>query len=273
MKYYVVSDVHSFYTELEAALKEKGFFECKEPHKLIICGDLFDRGPQSVEMQDFIVELLKKNEVILVRGNHEDLMIELLNDAEYCFETDIKFSHHWHNGTVRTLYDLTGMNIKKNTPNDMVSKMRNMPYCKMILPAMVDYYETANYIFVHGWIPSLYIISYGLKYYSTYPHWRNATKKQWKSARWINGMEAFSRGIKEDGKTIVCGHWHCSWGHHFLEGQGGEFGKDCNFEPFYDEGIIAIDACTAISKKVNCIVLDDEPVNSLEKCVEKNKHE
>ena len=42
MKYYVVADIHSFYFELETALKEKGFFEDTEPHKLIICGDLFE---------------------------------------------------------------------------------------------------------------------------------------------------------------------------------------------------------------------------------------
>ena len=40
MKYYVVSDVHGFYTPLVSALKEKGFFDDKEPHKLIVCGDL-----------------------------------------------------------------------------------------------------------------------------------------------------------------------------------------------------------------------------------------
>ena len=44
MRYYVISDVHSFYSESVQALSEKGFFEDKSPHKLIVCGDLFDRG-------------------------------------------------------------------------------------------------------------------------------------------------------------------------------------------------------------------------------------
>ena len=44
MKYYVVADVHGFFTELKSVLTEKGFFEDIEPHKLIICGDLLDRG-------------------------------------------------------------------------------------------------------------------------------------------------------------------------------------------------------------------------------------
>lgn len=71
MKYYVVADVHGFFTELKAALSEKGFFEDKEPHKLIICGDLLDRGNEALEVQSFVLDLLQKDEIILIRGNHE----------------------------------------------------------------------------------------------------------------------------------------------------------------------------------------------------------
>ena len=74
MKYYVVADVHGFYSELITALTEKGFFKDESPHKLIVCGDLFDRGQEAVKLQDFIVDLMRKDEVILIRGNHEDLI-------------------------------------------------------------------------------------------------------------------------------------------------------------------------------------------------------
>ena len=84
MKYYVVADVHGYYEELITALTEKGFFEDKEPHKLIICGDLFDRGYEAVKLQEFILELMDKDEVILIRGNHEDLAIELIENIHKC---------------------------------------------------------------------------------------------------------------------------------------------------------------------------------------------
>ena len=48
MKYYVVADVHGFYREFIEAINDKGFFNDTEPHKLIICGDLFDRGEEAV---------------------------------------------------------------------------------------------------------------------------------------------------------------------------------------------------------------------------------
>ena len=72
MKYYVVSDVHSFYSEMMAALNEKGFFEDSAPHKLIICGDLFDRGDESLAMQKFVTDLIKKDEVILPHGAFQE---------------------------------------------------------------------------------------------------------------------------------------------------------------------------------------------------------
>ena len=61
----------------------------------------------------------------------------------------------------------------------------------------------------------------------------------------------------EPNKTIVCGHYHSSFGHYYYGDCKAEFGKDADYSPFYAEGIIALDACTAYSGKVNCIVIDD----------------
>lgn len=36
-----------------------------------------------------------------------------------------------------------------------------------------------------------------------------------------------------------------------------EIGEKADFSPFYSDGIIALDACTALSGIVNCIVLED----------------
>ena len=70
-------------------------------------------------------------------------------------------------------------------------------------------------------------------------------------------MEAAHCGVIEEGKTIVCGHWHCSYGHSQYEDDGGEFDNNPNFKPYYGNGVIAIDGCTAFTGKVNCIVIDD----------------
>ena len=78
MRYYVTADVHGYYSHLMTALTEAGYFEDTKPHKLIICGDLYDRGEEAVQLQSFILALLERDEVILIRGNHEDLADQLL---------------------------------------------------------------------------------------------------------------------------------------------------------------------------------------------------
>ena len=45
--------------------------------------------------------------------------------------------------------------------------------------------------------------------------------------------------------------------HSRYENDGGEFDNNPNFAPYYGNGIIALDACTPVSQKVNCIVIED----------------
>ncbi len=257
MRYYVVADVHGFYTELIAALTEKGYFEDKEPRKLVICGDLLDRGREAERLQAFALELIKKDELILIRGNHEDLALELIENAERYFadEYTALYSHHSHNGTINTFMQLTGMTMNEIFLNvkTFKGKASRTPFIKELVPASIDYLETEHYIFVHGWIPcrERYSPTFGKCYFYD-PDWRRASKEEWSRARWYNGMTCHNQGVFEEGKTIVCGHWHCSYGHTMYEGKEEE-----DDTPYYGEGIIAIDACTKHSGFINCIVIED----------------
>lgn len=100
MKYYVAADLHGFFDPFWAALQEQGFFSDTAAHKLILCGDLFDRGPQAAELQKFLLELLARDELILIRGNHEDLTLELLRNWHL---GSYKKRYHIANGTVDTV--------------------------------------------------------------------------------------------------------------------------------------------------------------------------
>lgn len=257
MRYYVTADVHGYFRELKKALMEQGFFEDPQPHKLIICGDLFDRGTEALPLQAFILELMAKDQVILIRGNHEDLTLNLINNWH---RRSYLQSHHHTNGTIDTLCQLTGYSSRDlytNTENVGRAFLKN-PYIQELIPAMVNYFETDHYIFVHGWIPCMPIsVASNEMEYVPIPDWRNADTDMWDKARWINGMEAAHGGIVEEGKTIICGHWHCSFGHSRYEHDGGEFDNNPNFAPYYGNGIIALDACTPVSGKVNCIVIED----------------
>ncbi len=255
MRYYVVSDIHGFYDEFINALNEKGYFEDKEEHKLVICGDLLDRGKQALKLQKIILDLLTKDEVILVKGNHEDLMLDMIRDWDsYSYEKH----HHKANGTVDTALQLTQTNLEMlyNDPKDVKDKLVRSPLITTIIPKMVDYYETDHYIFIHGWIPCVVLKFHPFEYVYN-KQWRNADESMWIEARWLNGMVAANNGVIENDKTIICGHYHCSYGHAHYENKGSELGKDADFSPYYDKGIIAIDGCTPLSGKVNYIVLED----------------
>ena len=257
MKLFICSDLHSFFTPFKKALDEKGFEPNNSEHLLIVCGDVFDRGSESVEMFNFLTSLTN---VVLVRGNHEDLLVEML-DRGYGERHDAS------NGTTQTVVDLVDITGKRtsNTKEccDAVKELVT-PF----LDKMVNYFETENYIFVHGWIPCEKWTGRSKPWYQqkkTYeynPDWRNCNDVEWEYARWTNGMRAWYNKVIEPDKTIVCGHWHCSYGHALMSMSTDdwltEFGEDAVWEPFEAEGIIAIDRCTAHTGEVNVIILEDE---------------
>ena len=257
MRYYVTADVHGYFSELKTALTQIGFFDDNEPHKLIICGNIYDRGSEPLQLQGFILELLSKDEIILIKGNHDDLALELLHN--WTKESYLQYFHRT-NGTIDTVCRLTGFTVKDmySDPEEVRKAFRQNDYIQKIIPSMLDYFETEHYIFTHGWIPCTPIrITSDKNEYVMIEDWRNAESKAWDKARWINGMEAAHSGVIENNKTIVCGHWHCSFGHSRYENDGGEFDNNPNFNPYYAKGIIALDACTPVSKKVNCIIIED----------------
>jgi serine/threonine protein phosphatase 1 len=264
MRYYVVSDIHGFFSETRKALLEAGFFADNEPHKLIVCGDMMDRGKETLEMQEFMMELLENDELIFIRGNHEDLLECMLEDIEYnLWEFAMGTSYHIRNGTWDTALTLADMSSEEATTHyrDLIFRTRSSDFYQALMGASLDYFETEHYIFVHGWIPTrseaASVWTPRAKNYYYDHDWRNASKNAWFEARWQNGMDLAKRfGIIEEGKTIVCGHYHCSWGH-AKEGKAPEWGEGACFEPYLADGIIAIDACTSHSGRVNCIVIED----------------
>lgn len=227
-KLFCVSDIHGFFDEFKKALDEVGFDENNPEHWLIVCGDCFDRGKKPVEVMNYLVGLERS---IVIRGNHENLLLN-------CIQRGYSRGHDHYNGTVDTITTFSGKT--KNFRYDCAIAYEKV---KDFIYSMPNYFETKKYVFVHGWLP--------IK-----EDWRNADQDEWNDAMWKNGMEmAMYSGIEN--KTVICGHYHTSWGHHLQDGSP-EFGAGADFSPYYGDGVIAIDACTTYSGKVNALVLEDE---------------
>ena len=230
MKLFVTSDIHSFFTPFKAALDEAGFESGNSEHLLVICGDCFDRGNESCDLYKYLKATPNK---IIVKGNHEELL-------EECIKRGMPYMHDYSNGTYKTICDLGGMSHGRDFSECCVITWNIV---KPLLDQMVDYYETKKFVFVHSTIP--------LK-----EDWRLAHAQEWKDARWSNPFE-FWEQVKIENKTVIFGHWHTSWARTRDE-ICSEWGPDSCFEPYDGGDFIGLDACTAYTKKVNVLVLEDD---------------
>lgn len=254
-KFFVVSDVHSFYTPMKTALDKAGFEADNPDHFFISCGDLFDRGKESAKALDF-VNSLPADRKILIRGNHEDLITACISRQEF-------LAHDIHNGTDLTAYDLYDKKEDDTPINDtlVLKALKTNEKFNQYMQNLQWYYETPNFIFVHSWIPTLVDTDYSQwltpdPRYEWNPNWREATEEEWKRAIWCNPFNMASLGFNKTGKTIVFGHWNASYGHS-ISSVLPMYGDGAVHTPFYGENYIAIDACTVVSGFCNCLVLED----------------
>lgn len=92
-KDYVIGDVHGRYDLVYQALEQAGFN--KEIDRLFCVGDLIDRG----QFSEHVLEFLQLPFVYAVRGNHEDMLLELYdNDTpseDVLFYYGAKIGLHW----------------------------------------------------------------------------------------------------------------------------------------------------------------------------------
>ena len=64
MEYFIVADVHGFYNELEAALKDKGWTDA-ENQCFVSLGDLCDRGKDTIKVLQFVNSLPTERKILI----------------------------------------------------------------------------------------------------------------------------------------------------------------------------------------------------------------
>ncbi|MBO5424020.1 MAG: metallophosphoesterase [Lachnospiraceae bacterium] len=271
--YFAISDIHSYYWPMRSALKEAGFDETNPDHILIVCGDIFDRGPDTLKVYNFL-RSLPKDRRILIRGNHESLLLDLIDGA----------LPHWtdySNGTLNTLCHLTeDLTIipeyfiidrywgtrypeefnkywpiakKKAKESEVIAWLKSDEW--------IDYLELDKYIFVHSFIPVKHIDdkiwdAKNMANLKPMPRWRNAGKQAWERATWGCPYLQFAVGLFETeiqkGKVLVCGHWHTRDFHSYFSGKGRD-----NNQLYFSENLIGLDGCTAGTLNTNVLVIKD----------------
>ncbi len=247
MKYFVFSDVHGCYTRLCEELEKKGFDENNPKHMLISLGDNFDRGKENYQMFLFLKRMKEKNKIILIRGNHEDIFMRMMTSGK-ATTTD------YSNGTYNTIEELAMTYFGKRGYGMFMSDFASVYYKFKekgifdLIDDMLDFYETKNYVFTHGFIPINN--EDGYKYN---PLWRTVNKNEFYLARWLNGIEmSIIENIGEPSKKIVIGH-KCIKRARILKEE-----DESDLSIYEDNNIIALDAHTVISNHLNVFVFEEE---------------
>ena len=118
MKHYIVGDVHGEYKALLNLLAK-----VPTDSQLIFVGDLIDRGSQSAH----VVKLIRTHNMLCVRGNHEEMMIEHGSSFIRAIEENqpIEEENMWlKHGGIETLlsYGLISLKGKRLIPHPFIKE-------------------------------------------------------------------------------------------------------------------------------------------------------
>ena len=242
-KLFVLSDLHGHFTQAKEALDKAGFDAGNEDHLFVHCGDLFDRGRENRAVLEFVQSLPRK---VLVKGNHDERLYRVLTEGKVS-ETD------FYNGMRTTLTEFFGADcVAPDGTLDLSQHADTVRELCGLIGGMVDYFESERYVFVHGWLPT--------EKRDGLPHllenWQNASEAAWQYARFSRWMDFIHSPARLDGKTIVCGHRPTRLAAAFDPARSED-----DSSTYESPGMMAIDAGTIRSGRVNLLVLEDEILN------------
>src|SRR3954465_8938650 len=130
MRTFVISDIHGNNELFREALNEVGF---KKEDKLILLGDLIDRGIDSKGVLDSVIQLLESgSNVVCLMGNHEQMLLDAPLSKNHL--------HHWLlNGGDQTLNSFRINSVYKIPPKylDLINTFKYFD-------------EDANFVFAHA---------------------------------------------------------------------------------------------------------------------------
>lgn len=238
-KLFVMSDLHGHYTLAKEALDRAGFDEHNENHLFICCGDLFDRGRENRKVYDFVRGLEHK---VLIRGNHDERLSDILIQGK-ANEYDV------HNGTQVTFEEFFGVGSMGELGEIRIPS--DDPLARelcLFVHGMRNYFETEHYVFVHGWLPT----QQGVYPPQLVDNWREAGSADWRSARFSEWMSYFKSPATLTDKTVICGHRPTRLASRVDPARSPE-----DASAYYAPNMIALDAGTIRSGRVNLLVLED----------------
>ena len=128
---FAIGDIHGCFDSLKELIENKIQFQKND--KLIFLGDYIDRGYNSKEVIDYIIELQNNDyDIVTLLGNHESMLVDAYNNEG-------AMSKWIQNGGAETLKSFEIDSLK-----DLDSKYLNF------FNSLKLYFELDEYLFVHA---------------------------------------------------------------------------------------------------------------------------
>jgi serine/threonine protein phosphatase 1 len=172
---YAIGDIHGHLDPLERLLDR--LQPDLERDRLVFMGDYIDRGPSAMEVVDYVLRLRNlapPEQVICLKGNHEAMFLDFLQGRE----TDLFL----YNGGLATVRDYWGENWED------LKELVLPPDHRRFFQELRLYYETPDYIFVHGGLKP------GVK----------LNEQVEEDLLWVRGE--FIASTEDFGKKVIFGH-------------------------------------------------------------------
>ncbi|HLE18942.1 MAG TPA: metallophosphoesterase family protein [Syntrophales bacterium] len=171
-KLFVIGDIHGCLLKLKNLMA--GIEVDDRQDSIIFLGDYIDRGPESREVVEFIIDFKKsRGNVFCLMGNHEEVFIDYLKHG-------INKETFFINGGFSTLVSYNFPDVIEDLPESHLA----------FFASLIPYYETDRYVFVHaGLRPGIPL-----------------DQQEQEDLLWIRGE--FIGSCYDFGKTVVFGHTH-----------------------------------------------------------------
>ena len=122
---YVMSDIHGEYEKFRTLLREINF---TNEDRLIIAGDVVDRGDNPIGIVKYIME--HKN-IELIRGNHEEMLLDYLDTSRRSeYDASIVKMMWERNGGFTTLFQFESLSLLEQ--RQIEKFLRNTPLYKIV---------------------------------------------------------------------------------------------------------------------------------------------
>lgn len=219
----MISDIHGCINQLNQLLSQ--IYYDPNNDQLILLGDYVDKGPNSKEVVERVIDLMGNHNVIALRGNHDQRLFDLIYT-----ESSIVRSKFIEHGGIQTIQSYCDINTEINEEQlSMAIETIRSHYKHHLdfLGSLPLYHEDNNHIYVHA----------GLN--PNYTDWKKQPERDFMYIK-----DEFIRSNFEINKKVIFGHTRTI---------------DIHGVPdiWFSEDKIGIDGGCAYGMQLNCLIFQN----------------